>query len=96
MMTMDDITKQVRMCRQSAAKMLHKANVRKVSVPFAHGKKHYWHVTPAQLQEIKEAQYSPRKYHPDKITIEQGDALTRLEAALGLRQPAGGQNAHNG
>lgn len=91
MMTMDEIIKQVRMSRWTAAKMLQKANVRKVSVPFAHGKKHYWDLTPERLLEIKEAHYRPGKYHPDKITMDQAAALTRLESCF-----AGGRsNADN-
>lgn len=82
MMTMDEITKQARISRVTAARMLQKANVRKVCVPFAHGKKHYWHVTPARLQEIKEAYYLARKYHPEKIIMEQAAALSRLEACF--------------
>lgn len=78
MMTMDEITKQVRMCRQGAAKMLHKAGVKKLSVPFAHGRKHYYRITPERLLEIRAEQQKD----PVKIALQQATALSQIESVF--------------
>lgn len=78
MMTIDQIRKTLECSRQNAVKMLNKAGLNPVEVPFSHGKKHLYKVTPERLLEIKANQQKD----PQKIAMQQADALSRIESVF--------------
>lgn len=81
MMTIHEIMKILKCSRSTAQTVLKQANIRKTVVSFAHGRKHFYDVTPEQLPEIM-ADY---KRDPEKTALQQSAALRALEMALGLR-----------
>lgn len=91
MMSIHEIMKILKCSRATAQTVLKQANVKKTVVPFEHGRKHFYDLTPEQLPEIM-AGY---KKDDAQIVMQQDAALSALEMAFGIRQPAGGQNAFN-
>lgn len=78
MMTIDQITKTIKCSRQTALTMLNKAGLHPVKVPFSHGKKHFYEITPERLLEIKANQQKD----PVKIAMQQAAALSQIESVF--------------
>lgn len=80
-MTISEITKTLKCSRQTALTMLSKAGMNPVSVPFSHGKKYFYEVTPESLLEVRRAQ----QRDPVQIASQQAAALSAIESVFPCR-----------
>lgn len=78
MMTVDQITKTLKCSRQTALTILNKAGLNPIKAPFSHGTKHFYEITPERLLEIREQQ----QRDPEKIALQQAEALTQIESTF--------------